>query len=89
MEFGSPQSVCEVVCCRGTLCCECGYCGNCDACTVVCVACVCAARIKHIGPPGLPFLTSMLKTALNTNIIPHIWNLADIVLIQKKREKKT
>ena len=30
-------------------------------------------HLKHIGPLGLAFLTSMLKTALNTNIKPHIW----------------
>ena len=29
-------------------------------------------HLKHIGPLGLAFLTSMLKTALNNNIIPHI-----------------
>ena len=38
---------------------------------------------KHIGPLGLAFLTSILKNALNTNIIPHIWKLANIVLIPK------
>ena len=27
-------------------------------------------HLKHIDPLGLAFLTSMLKTALNTNIIP-------------------
>ena len=37
----------------------------------------------HVGPLGLAFLTSMLKTALNTNIIPHIWKLANIVPIPK------
>ena len=31
-------------------------------------------NIRH-----LKHLTSMLKTALNTNIIPHIWKLANIV----------
>ena len=40
-------------------------------------------HLKHIGPLGLAFLTSMLKTALNTNIIPHIWKLANIVPITK------
>ena len=40
-------------------------------------------HLKHIGPLGLAFLTSMLKTALNTNIIPHIWKLANIVPIPK------
>ena len=40
-------------------------------------------HLKHIGPLGLAFLTSMLKTALNTNIIPHIWKLANIVHIPK------
>ena len=40
-------------------------------------------HLKYIGPLGLAFLTSMLKTALNTNIIPHIWKLANIVPISK------
>ena len=40
-------------------------------------------HLKHIDPHGLAFLTSMLKTALNTNIIPHIWKLANIVPIPK------
>ena len=40
-------------------------------------------HLKHICPHGLAFLTSMLKTALHTNIIPHIWKLADIVPIPK------
>ena len=40
-------------------------------------------HLKHIGPLGLAFLTSMLKTALNTNIIPHIWKLDNIVSIPK------
>ena len=39
-------------------------------------------HLKHIGPLGLTFLTSMLKTALNTNIIL-IWKLANIVPIPK------
>ena len=42
--------------------------------------------LKHISPVGLAFLTSMLKTALNTNIIPHIWKLAHIVPIPKPRK---
>ena len=28
-------------------------------------------HLKHIGPLGLAFLTSMFKTALSKNIIPH------------------
>ena len=40
-------------------------------------------NLKHIGHIGLTILTSMLKTVLNTNIIPHIWMLANIVPIQK------
>ena len=40
-------------------------------------------QLKHIGALGLAFLTSMLKTALNTNIIPHIWKLDNIVTILK------
>ena len=31
-------------------------------------------HLKHIGPLGLAFLTSMIKTALNKNIIPHTDN---------------
>ena len=40
-------------------------------------------NLKHIGPIGLAFLTSMFKTALNNNIIPHIWKLANIVVVPK------
>ena len=40
-------------------------------------------HLKHIGPLGLVFLTSMFKTALNKNIIPHTWMLANIVPIPK------
>ena len=40
-------------------------------------------RLKHIGPLGLAFLTSMFKTALNKYIIPHTWKLANIVPIPK------
>ena len=42
--------------------------------------------LKHIGPLGLRFLTSMFKTALNNNIIPHIWKLAKIVHIPKSNK---
>ena len=38
-------------------------------------------HLKHIGPLGLAFLTSMFKTALNKNIIPYTWKLANIVPI--------
>ena len=38
-------------------------------------------HLKHIGPLGLAFLSSMFKTALNKNIIPHTWKLANIVPI--------
>ena len=40
-------------------------------------------HLKHIGPIGLAFLTSMFKTALNKNIIPHTLKLANIVSIPK------
>ena len=40
-------------------------------------------HLKHIGPLELTFLTSMFKTALNKNIIPHTWKLANIVPIPK------
>ena len=40
-------------------------------------------HLNHIGPLGLAFLTSMLKTALNTNIILHIWKLANKAPIPK------
>ena len=40
-------------------------------------------HLKHIGPLGLAFLTSMFKTALNKIIIPHTWKLANIVPITK------
>ena len=40
-------------------------------------------HLKHIGPLALAILTSMFKTALNKNIIPHTWKLANIVPIPK------
>ena len=40
-------------------------------------------HLKHLGPLGTAFLTSMFKTALNKNIIPHTWTLANIVPIPK------
>ena len=40
-------------------------------------------HLRHIGPLGLAFRTSMLKTAINTNIIPHIWKLTNISPIPK------
>ena len=40
-------------------------------------------HLNHTGPLGLAFLTSMLKTALNTKIKPHIWKLTNIVPIPK------
>ena len=40
-------------------------------------------HLKHIGPLGLAFLTSVFKTALNKNIIPHSQKLANIVPIPK------
>ena len=43
----------------------------------------CIRHLKHIGPLGLAFLTSMFKTALNKNIIPHTWMLTNIVPIPK------
>ena len=48
-------------------------------------------QTKHQAPKshplGLAFLTSMLKTALNTNIIQHIWKLANIASIQKHKQR--
>ena len=40
--------------------------------------------LKHIGPLGL---TNMLKAALNKNIIPHTWKLANIVPIPKPNKE--
>ena len=40
-------------------------------------------HLNHIGPLGLAFLTSMFKTALNKNIIPHTWKLVIIVPIPR------
>ena len=47
-------------------------------------------HLKHIDPLGLTFLMNMFKTALNKNIIPHTWRLANIVPIPKpnKRHKQ-
>ena len=39
--------------------------------------------LKHIGPLGLAFLTSMFKATLTKNIIPHTWKLVNIVPIPK------
>ena len=44
-------------------------------------------HLKHIGPLGLAFHASMLKTALNTHIIPHIWKLANISPFQNPTKK--
>ena len=43
-------------------------------------------HLKHIGPLGLTFLTSMYTTALNKNIIPHMWKLANIIPIPKSNK---
>ena len=40
-------------------------------------------HLEHIDPLGLAFLAGMLKTALNANIIPHIWKVANIFPIPK------
>ena len=40
-------------------------------------------HLKHIGPLGLTFLTSMYTAALNKNTIPHMWKLANIIPIPK------
>ena len=40
-------------------------------------------HLKHIGPLGPAFLTSMFEIAHNKNIIPHTWKLANIVTIPK------
>ena len=45
-------------------------------------------HLKHMGPLGLAFLTSMFKTALNKNIIPHTWKLANIVPIPKPNKDR-
>ena len=39
--------------------------------------------ITFIGPLGLALFTIMFKTALNKNIIPHTWKLANIFPILK------
>ena len=44
--------------------------------------------LKHLGPLGLAFLTSILKTVLN-NIICHIWKLVNIVPIPKPNKDKS
>ena len=46
-------------------------------------------HLKHIGPLGLAFLTSMFKTALNKNIIPHTWKLANIIPIPNPTKTQT
>ena len=41
-------------------------------------------NLKHLVPPWLTYLTSMLNLnmTLNTNTIPHTWKLANIIPIQ-------
>ena len=43
-------------------------------------------NLKHLSTLELAFLTSMFKTALNKNIIPHTWKLANIVPIPKSNK---
>ena len=40
-------------------------------------------HLKHMGPLGLAFLMSLFKTALNKNIIPRAWKLANMVPMPK------
>ena len=46
-------------------------------------------HLKHIGPLGLAFLTSMFKTTLNKNIIPQTWKFDNIVHIQNPTKTQT
>ena len=40
-------------------------------------------HLKHIGPLGLTYLTNTFNLALNTNTIPHMWKLANIIPVLK------
>ena len=40
-------------------------------------------HLKHIGPLGFTYLTNTFNLALNTNTIPHMWKLANIIPILK------
>ena len=40
-------------------------------------------HLKHIGPLGLTYLTNTFNLALNTNTIPHMWKLANIIPMLK------
>ena len=40
-------------------------------------------HLKHIGPLGLIYLTNTFNLARNTNTIPHMWKLANIIPILK------
>ena len=40
-------------------------------------------HLKHIGPLGHTYLTNTINLALNTNTIPHMWKLANIIPILK------
>ena len=42
-------------------------------------------HLKQVGTLGVAILRSMFKTALNNNIIPHIWKLANIAPSQTQR----
>ena len=44
-------------------------------------------HLKHISPHGLAYLTSILKTTLKSNTIPHRWKLADIVLLPQRHRQ--
>ena len=40
-------------------------------------------HLKHIGPLGIAYLTNMYNILLISNIIPHTWELANIIPIPK------
>ena len=40
-------------------------------------------HLKHIGPLGLTFLTSMYTAALTKTLAPHMWKLANIIPVPK------
>ena len=46
-------------------------------------------HLKHLGPIATTLLTHIYNTALNTNIIPHIWKTAKVIPIPKHGKDPT
>jgi len=40
-------------------------------------------HVKHLGPLAIQYVTNLFNLALNLNVIPQIWKLANIIPIPK------